>query len=220
MMLPYASRMNRTPARWTYVAFGLMATLALLLVGQVAMYRLQPPTLVAHPVWNFQPKSFAEAKDRAQLIVLAEVVNVERGDDIVTKLKDEPNGEDRVPTQKVTLKVAKAYKGTERDTTITLFQTGGQVELPPPPAEGEKAPLVEASQVIFAGDPLYTVGEQYVLLLEAGPGNMKRIVSPDGRYKVEGNGTLTAMVDSDATSEVKGKSLAEVESKHGLDKSK
>ncbi|HSH77926.1 MAG TPA: hypothetical protein VLA19_05260 [Herpetosiphonaceae bacterium] len=215
-MLPQVSRMDRSPARRAYITYSLIAALALLLVGQVAVYRLQQPARVAHPVWNFQPKNFAEAKNRAQHIVLAEVVNVERGEDLVTEVKGEPNDEDRLPTQKVTLKVTKGYKGTANDGTITLFQTGGEVQNPPPPAEGEKAPIVQGSEVVFAGDPLYKVGEQYLLLLESGPRDMQRIVSPEGRYKVERNGTLTAMVDTDAAREVKGKSLADVERQHGL----
>ncbi len=219
-MLPQASRMDRLPARRTHVTYALIAALALLLIGQVALYRLQRPAMVAHAVWDFQPKNFAEAKNRAKHIVLAEVVNVERGEDIVTKVEGEPNGEDRLPTQKVTLKVVKGYKGNARDTMITLFQTGGEVQNPPPPAEGEKPPSVEGSEVIFAGDPLYKVGEQYLLLLEPGPRDMQRIVSPEGRYKVEANGTLEAMVDTDAAREVKGKPLVDVERQHGLGNNK
>lgn len=215
-MSTLVSRISHTSVRRTPIAYAMIAAMALLLVGQFVVYRLQPPARIVHPVWNFQPKNFAEAKNKAQQIVLAEVVNVERGEDLVTKAEGEPNGEDRLPTQKVTLKVAKGYKGAGRDGMITLFQTGGEVQLPPPPAEGEKAPIVEASQVIFAGDPLYQAGEQYLLLLEPGPRNMQRIVSPEGRYKVERDGTLAAMVESDAANEVKGKPLAEVERQHGL----
>ncbi len=215
-MLPQMSRMDRTPAWRTLTTYILLAALALLLVGQGALNYLQPPARVAHPVWHFEPKNFAEAKNRAQRIILAEVVNVERGEDIVTKAEFEPNGEDRLPTQKVTLKVIKGYKGNGRGDAITLFQTGGEVENPPPPAEGEKPPMVEGTEVIFAGDPLYKVGEQYLLLLEPGPRDMQRIVSPEGRYKVERNGTLTAKADTDAAREVKGKPLVYVERQHCL----
>ena len=215
-MMPTMTRMSFTPARRTLIVYAMLATLALLLVGQFAVYRLQQPARIVHPVWNFQPKNFAEAKNKAQQIVLAEVVKVERGEDLVTKVEGEPNGEDRLPTQTVTLKVAKGDKGAGRDGIVTLFQTGGEVQLPPPPAEGEKEPIVEASQVIFAGDPLYQVGEQYLLLLEPGPRNLQRIVSPEGRYKVASDGTLAAMVETDAANEVKGKRLAEVERQHGL----
>ena len=215
-MLPHVNRMNHTPSRLVRIGYALTAMLALLLAGQFAVYRLQQPTTIVQPVWNFQPKNFAEVKNKAQQIVLAQVIKVERGDDIVTKVKGEPNDEDRIPTQKVTLKVAKGYKGAARNGTITLFQTGGEVQAPPAPAKGEKEPLFEASQVIFAGDPLYKVGEQYLLLLEAGPQNMQRVVSPEGRYKVEKNGTLTAMVDGEVAKEVKSKRLADVERQQTL----
>lgn len=202
-----------TPQRRIHVTYTLLGLLAIILVGQIAFYRLQKPATVAHAVWDFEPKTFTEVKDRAQTIVQAEVIKVERGDDIVTKVDGEPNNEDRLPTQKVTLKVIKGYKGNtaEKATTITLFQTGGEVVLPPAPAEGEKAPEVEGAEVIFEGDPLYKVGEQYFLMLEPGPNNMQRIVSPAGRYLIESNGQLKPMVESAVTDEVKGKSLTDLE---------
>lgn len=219
-MLPHVMRTTASPIRWTSISYAVIALLALMLVGQVTFYRLERPARIVHPVWNFQPKTFAEVKNKAQQIVVATVVKVERGDDLITKVANEPNGEDRLPTQRVTLKVTKEYKGAARGASITLFQTGGEVQPPPPPAEGEKAPLFEATHVIFAGDPLYKVGEQYLLLLEAGPRNMQRIVSPEGRYKVEQNGTLSAMVEGNVANEVKGKRLADVERQHGLGNAK
>lgn len=224
-MLSNMRRITFTPARWSQISYTLIGLLTLLLVGQFAVYRMYRPAVVVHPVWNFQPKTVAEMKIKAENIVTAEVIKVERGDDIITKVEGEPNGEDRIPTQKVTLKVGKSYKGAESDGIITLFQTGGQAQMPAPPAAGSnpentKPPIAEASQVVFAGDPPYQVGEQYLLFLESGPQNMQRIVSPEGRYKLESNGTLSAMVDGDVAKQVKDKPLADVERQHGLGKGK
>jgi hypothetical protein len=194
--------------RFTWIS---IALLVFALVGQFATYRLQGPTSTAHASWAFHPKSFAEARGRAKSIVLAEVTSVERGEDLVMPVEGEPNGEDRIPTQQVTLKVLKGYKGgAKAGQTLTLFQTGGTV-LPPPPPEGTKEAVTDVQQVILEGDPLYQQGEKYLLLLEPGPKGMLRTISPEGRYRHQQNDTLSPMVDNEVTREVRGKTLASIE---------
>ncbi len=142
--------------------------------------------------WVFQPQSFEEARNKAKDVVQAEVVAVEDGPSLGTPNANEPGGEEMIPTQKVTLRVTKAHKGSKQaGDTIELFQTGSscyQVE----------------------NDPLYKEGEQYVLMLDDGPKGMLKTVSPEGRIKKNADGTLQTYVDDKATSKVKGKKLQEI----------
>lgn len=195
----------------TRLGWILIGVLSLALVGQVVAYRLQTPASTMRASWTFRPKTLAEARGKATAIVLAEVVTAERGEDLVAPAKGEPNDEDRIPTQRITLKVLKGYKGAAKSgQTLTLFQTGGTVAQAPSRQAG-KQPLTTVQQVILEGDPLYRQGEQYLLMLEPGPRGMLRTISPEGRYRVERNGALTAMVDDEATREIQGKALSDVE---------
>src|SRR5215510_7722861 len=130
---------------------------ALTLGGQAAFYVSEMPTTNLHASWCCEPKSIAEASAKADSIVEAEVLSVQRGADIVTKAPGEPGDEDRIPTQQVTLKVLKTHKGNQKPgDTIQLFQTGGlQV---PQTLQGEPPKdqvRIQAKQVILEGDPLY-----------------------------------------------------------------
>lgn len=133
-----------------------------------------------HFTWEFYPKSFREARDKATLIVLADVVAVERGPDIVVPVKGLPNDEDRVPMQHVTVKVAKTYRGqAAAGQTVTLAQTGG-------------------GTIGFSEDsPTYKVGERYVLLLRPGRPNMYRIIAPEGRLRITAQGLIEPMKVAD-----------------------
>ncbi|HEX6288138.1 MAG TPA: hypothetical protein VFZ66_03060 [Herpetosiphonaceae bacterium] len=195
----------------TRIGWALGAVLALALVGQLVAYRAMGSAPTAHASWIFEAKTFGEARQKAQAIVLADVIAVEQGDDLVVKVPAEPNGEARYPTQRVSLRVIKGYQGAAKaDAVITLFQTGGSMPDVEQTVNGKALPST-AQVLILEGDPLYQVGERYLLLLEPGPRAMLRTISPEGRYRVGGNGTLTAMVDKEATREVHGKSLAHVE---------
>ena len=221
------------------------AALALILVGEVAVYYNEQPEATASASWAFHPKSLKETRDRAHTIVQAKVVSVEKGEDLVVPARGEPTGEDRIPTQRITVKVNKAHKGEAKEgDTLTLFQTGGEVtdvappqgprgedahERPEAPAGGKQGLSPDdpaphrhergASQgrgpkkIVLEGDPLYKAGEEYVLMLEDGPKGQLRPVSPEGRFKVEKGGKVTAMVDNEATREVHGKGVAELERK-------
>jgi hypothetical protein len=187
--------------------------LALALAGQAALSYSAGPTTVVHASWKFQPKSIREARDKAESVVQAEVVAVERGEDLVVPAAGEPTGEDRIPTQKITVKVKKAHKGSAKPgETLQLFQTGGAV-LPVAPAGGpeKKDVRIKARTVILEGDPLYQPGEEYMLMLEPGPRGLLRPVSPEGRFKVEPGGSVKPMVDNDVTAKLRGKPVAELE---------
>lgn len=194
-----------------------VAALALMLGGQAAYYAIEPPTTTVHASWAFRPQSLGEARGKADSIVHAEVLKVERGNDIVTAAPGEPNNEDRIPTQRVTLKVLKSLKGPQKaGDTIELFQTGG-LQLPSAPSDGpgKDQSRVQAKMVILEGDPLYQVGEQHLLMLDKGLGGMMKTVAPEGRYKVERGGTLSPAVDNAVTAQLRGKSLVEAERQVG-----
>src|SRR3954454_13457619 len=91
-----------------------VATLVLTLTfaGQLVAYRLMPEPATLHASWAFHPKTLRETQDRAQSIVVAEVVSVKACPAIVSKVPSEPNGEVRLPTQRITVRVLKSYKGT------------------------------------------------------------------------------------------------------------
>src|SRR3954451_6478201 len=89
------------------------AALALALGGQGAYYHAQRPAVNVDASWFNHPKSLAEAKSKSSAIVLAQVVSAQRGADLVTVAKGEPNDEDRIPTQQITVRVLKGYKGAK-----------------------------------------------------------------------------------------------------------
>jgi hypothetical protein len=158
----------------------------------------EPTTVPMRATWNYHPQSVKDARNTAQSIVLAQVVSTRQGDDLVVPAAGEPSGVNRVPTQRVTVKVLQSYKGTaQTNQQLTLFQTGGVVTN----SRGESGRLV------LDGDPLYKAGERYLLMLSAGPDGALRTIAPEGRYRYAADGSLTPMVTSKVTDEVKAKGL-------------
>jgi hypothetical protein len=185
--------------------------LGLALAGQAAIYQAHDPVLTMTASWRHRPASVDEARDLAKAVVQAEVISVKADDDLVVPAAGEPTGEDRIPTQRVQMRVTKAHKGQlQAGQTLELFQVGGTL-LPTTPPEGKKGQRIATKQMILEGDPLYVAGEQYLLMLEDGPRGLLRPIAPEGRYKVERGGALTAMVDNDATKPIHGKPLADLE---------
>ena len=45
--------------------------------------------------------------------------------------------------------------------------------------------------MVLDDDPLYTMGQQHLLMFTSGPQGTRRVVSPAGRYGVDRSGTLT-----------------------------
>lgn len=112
---------------------------------------------------------------------------------------------DRIPTRRVTVQVPTSYKGARAGQRLTLFQTGGTVTAPPPPAKVTKGDVAQSNvqQVILEGDPLYSAGEEYLVMIEEGPQGTMRTVSPEGRYRYDTQiGTLSPMVKNTVTSQV------------------
>jgi len=178
---------------WRHLGLPVIAALALLLVGQFAAQG------VAHPAdanevsfqmsWRYHPQTFQEGRDRAELIVLANVTAVNRGPDFVGVHPEEPGGETRSPTQRITLKVVKVYRGNAvPGQTLTLTQDGGTTDRGP------------GSQVArFAEDnPRYQQGERYVLLLQpSATAGLHRIIAPEGRYRIGSGDIVIPVIDHD-----------------------
>jgi hypothetical protein len=186
---------------------------ALTLGGQAAFYVSEMPTTNLHASWQYKPRSMAEASAKAESIVEAEVVAVERGADIVTRAPGEPGDEDRIPTQLITMRVLKTHKGLQKPgETIQLFQTGGLQTPETLPGEPPKDQVrIQAKKVILEGDPLYQVGEQHLLMLDQGPRGLLKTIAPQGRFKIEKGGGITAAVDDEVTMPLKGKGLVDLE---------
>lgn len=189
-----------------------VAAFAVLLAGQVGFYRyLDVPVAESHASWAFAPKDLNDARAHAKDVVEGDVVSVAAGPDIVTPAKGEPNDEDRIPTQHIQLKVTRSHKGNARvGEVLDLFQTGG-LSVPTGQPDGKQGARVQTHIVLLSGDPLYKAGEHYLLMLEDGPRNQLRTISPEGRFRIESNGTVTPMVDNQVTAPVKGKALAELQ---------
>ncbi|MEP6816467.1 MAG: hypothetical protein ABI873_13035 [Marmoricola sp.] len=199
--------------RNTKVLAGASLALALGVAGQLGLYHHQAPSsTTVHASWIFKPTSIRQLQARANSIALVKVLSTQAGPDIVTRQPGEPSGEDRIPTRRVNVEVLKSYKGSGVGQRLTLFQTGGTVKSPPPPAQGTKGqevPDSKVQQVILSGDPLYRAGEQYLVMLEAGPQGTLRTVSPEGRYRYDArSGALTPMVKNTVTTRVSSTSLS------------
>jgi hypothetical protein len=138
-------------------------------------------------VWRFKPGTMAAVRTKADSIVLADVVSVQQDTDDVLAAPGEPGGEIRTPMQVVTLKVKKGYKGPSRaGDTVTVSKLGGE--------------CYRVEQ-----DPAYSKGETHLLMLERGPRGHLQTVSPEGRYKQIGDGTLEPAGHSEVAESAKGK---------------
>jgi hypothetical protein len=141
-----------------------------------------------HATWKDTPRSLAETENLASDIVIAEVGSVEKGPDIVVAAPSEPTGLDVIPTQRITLKVDEAMKGSADE--VVVFHTGDGAQFIP-------------------GDPSYAVGERYVLFLtpKTDEKAVYRVVSPEGRYLVGKGDSLTTFSDMPFAKEFNGKAL-------------
>jgi hypothetical protein len=184
------------------------------IAAQIAVSLIRPAPLPMMASWVNNPKSLQEAKDSSDEIVTGRVTKVRRGDDIVTEIPGVPGGRDAIPVEVVTIKVDKQLKGGGKKETIEVFHTGlskgnhpsdrgdKQPGQPPPdakkPAQDVDTSRSAARPILLMDDPDYQAGEQYVLFLRPGPKvttegaavETKRVLSPEGRYKVKQDGRL------------------------------
>lgn len=183
--------------------------LSLLLVGQLAYYRGSPKELTGRAVWAFHPANIEQVRDRAHTIVRAVVTEVNPGRDIILSLPQEPDGEDRIPTERITVKVLHTHKGSARPgDELEIFRTGGQLSHSKTPSKG--GPTRITARLSVDGDPTYRVNHKYLLMLVDGPEGTLRPVSPEGRFRIEGT-SVQALVTTKTTAQFHGKPLAVLE---------
>jgi hypothetical protein len=216
----------------------IVAALATVFVVQVAVRYHDKPEPVYFASWKDDPKDIADAKRLARKIVTGVVTKVERGQDLVIKAAGEPNGEDRIPIEVVTLKVEKAHKGGNPE-YLQVFRTGGTkdpklVDRPAPPmdkappkpkgaverpAKLPKPTEAEARTVLLEDDPPYKMGERKLLFLTDGPAVMvagksvktQRLIAPQGRFNVKADNKLEPIVAKGFAAPLRGKALPELE---------
>lgn len=126
-------------------------------------------------IWDLAPTTFRDVAREAKSVVTAEVMAVDPASDIIVPSPSRANGEDRIPTERVTLRVLETHKGRARD-TITVFHTGAGLD------------YVE-------GDPPYRVGEIYLLALanmRRQPGIL-RVLCPEARYRTLNEDTVRVL---------------------------
>ena len=137
------------PSRINRVLQGAIGCLLVAFIGQVGYdYVFNKPKPILLAAWAYEPRDLAEAKGLAQEIVEAQVMNVERADDLVTKAPGEPGGIDRIAVEVVTMKVNGAMKGSPGQ-QIQVFRTAGipvkkqdrpPMSQAPPKPKGASAP--------------------------------------------------------------------------------
>lgn len=161
---------------------GAVVVLALALGSQLLAGERGGPRQVLVADWAELPASLEEAAGMAEEVVRARVTRIRPGADLVTKVGNEPGGEDRIPTEVVTLQVQHGYKTMGQGgppETVEVFHLGR--------SEGQ-------DHIAAVEDPPYARGEEYVLFLRPGPEvrvggatlKASRIISPRGRYRVKG----------------------------------
>jgi len=178
-----------------------LAALGVVVGAQAKSAPAERPTVTVNAVWDYHPATLAAARAKAEQVVQVTVVSVAAGPDIVTPAKGEPDGVDRIPTQRVTVSVLRAFKGSAKvGDQLTVFQTGGVVSTAVP---GDTHP-----RMVVDGDPFYAAGEQHLLLLVPGPQGTLRIISPEGRYRIDAAGKLSSAVSGPVVAEATAKGLA------------
>lgn len=171
-----------------YIRLGLYILAAVLVVPLGAHFFADSHGHTTHfAVWHNNPETMEQAKSLATDIVLAQVVSVDKGQDIVQDVEGEP-APVVIPTELITVRVLQSVKGMAPGSEVKVFRTGG-------------------SNITLEGDPAYRVGEQHVLFLQPQDGTSNYLViSPEGRYAVRG-GKVEPASKREFTAGVRGKDL-------------
>lgn len=142
--------------------------------------------------WRNRPENVGQVRSQAASVVLAEVLSVQQIEDFVIEAPGEPGGVDRTPRQEVQLRVVENFRGQNRPgSTIRLTRLGGPCFLP-------------------TDDPNYEEGQQWLLALEqASDRGAFRTTSPEGRFGVNPDGSLSPVTDSPVANEIARLRVAE-----------
>lgn len=210
----------------------LQGTIAILFVafaGQVGYeYWFNKPEPVLMAAWAFEPRTLAEAKGLSEEIVEAEVMKVERADDLVIPAPGEPGNVERIAIEVVSMRVKGAMKGKPGQ-EIQVFRTAGipvnRTDMPnmkeaPPKPKGATAPPSRPTPFLentinIHDDQDYKVGENYVMFLRDGPPvrvkgrqvNTKTLLNPSTRFRVENDNRITPTIPDGLGQPFKGKPL-------------
>jgi hypothetical protein len=139
-----------------------------------------PPNV--NMIWRFRPDTKDKVKNKAKVVVTAEVQSVTQAEDLVLEARGEPGGEERIPRQEIVLNVEQSHKGGKKQgDEIRVTKYGGPCFRPD-------------------DDPAYEQGQRYLLALEDDPKarGKFRTISPEGRYGVNDDGTLSPVAHESA----------------------
>jgi hypothetical protein len=215
------SKLNRI----LIISAGVLALAFVVQVGRGIQHAKSHPRYMA--ISRFAPDSLAETDKLADQVVIGKVASIRRGPEITTRVPNEPGGVDRIPTEIVTLGVEKTIKGSAAQ-SVEVFRTGLSVDplaqrpnpnkpdmerpkdavadptkLPPPTPQ-------EANRYKVHDDPMYQVGQRYLLFLTAGPEIAKgtrRVVSPEGRFFIGADNRLIPASNRAFAAQMRGKLL-------------
>lgn len=153
-----------------------------------------PEPQVASVVWEERPDSLSDMASEASVVVEAEVVAIAKGPPLVAEKGDEL----AMPTQRIAFKTVETLEGDIAD-SFELFKTG-------------------SDDLYLDGDPLYQVGETYVLFLapQGEPGTYIP-VAPDGRLAVDSQGKAEPVIAGPVADEADGKSSEQIADAAGVE---
>ena len=211
-------------------AAGLLATF-LAQVG-IHSYQSKPDTFAS---WRYYPKSVEEARKLSSHVVVGKVAGVRSGR--LQPMDKEKFEEDvSLPAEVVTFRVENTFMGDKVE-EVQLFHTGTGESTYNRPEPREKPPEApkgavpksqrppkpteeQARPVLLMDDPPYREGESYLLFLMDGPEvaidgspvKTMTIISPEGRYRITANGTLTPVSSREGLPKMfRGKNVKELE---------
>jgi hypothetical protein len=85
---------------------------------------------------------------------------------------------------------------------------GPAPEQPKPADDPNRPAAAQVKVLLLPEDPAYEVGRTYMLALTDGPNNTQRPVAPEGRLRVNDDGTVETPADSDVGQSLNGRQLA------------
>ena len=208
---------------------GVIAILLVAFVGQVGYeYWFNKPKPTVFAAWAYDPRNMAEAKSLAKEVVEAEVMKVERANDLVVKAPGEPGGVERVAIEVVTMKVKGALKGKPGQ-EIQVFRTAGipvnnrgmppMSKAPKKPKGATKPPKratpFNANTINIHDDVKYKKGERYMMFLRNGPSvkvkgrrvATKSLVNPSTRFRIGKDNKINPIVQNRLGRQFKGRLL-------------
>jgi hypothetical protein len=167
------------------ISSALVAALILSLAISAFADDPEPAPAVASAVWDTRPDSVDELADQATILVEAEVTAIEDGPDLVSDYPGDDPDHDGIPTQRITFDVVEVFKG-QIAPTFKLFKTG-------------------SDELHVEGDPLYEIGERYMLFLDPqGEPGTYLPAAPDGRLRLDHAEKAEPVIAGPVGSELEG----------------